>query len=349
VTAERRQPLHSGGNDWQFTFQQPEESSRAAEAEGGPVLQAANPRQTSTVCAFATVCLSSSLVKIPQLFRQNGPVFSFEFFPPKTAQGEQALFRTIARLRELKPAFVSVTCGAGGTIRDKTVEWVTHIKADVGIEAMAHITCVGSSREQLAAELDLLRANGIENVLALRGDPPRDQPNFQRPPDGFGYASELVGFIRGRGYPFALGGAGYPEGHPECRDLAADMEHLKIKVDAGLEFLITQLFFDNADYFRFVERARAHGIDVPILPGIMPITNVAQIERMTVMCGASIPAGLRARLDSVREDEEAVRCVGIEHATAQCRELLGAGAPGIHFYTLNQSPATRTILAELRR
>jgi len=289
------------------------------------------------------------VVKIPQLFSHDAPVFSFEFFPPKTAAGEQALFRTIARLRELRPGFVSVTCGAGGSIREKTVEWVTHIKHEVGIEAMAHLTCVGSNRDQLAAELDLLHASGIENVLALRGDPPRDQPDYQTPANGFRFASELVAFIRSGAYPFALGGACYPEGHTECRDLTEDMEHLKIKVDAGLEFIITQLFFDNADYFSFVARARARGIGIPIVPGIMPITNVAQIERMTVMCGASIPEELRARLDAVRDDENAVRAIGTEHATAQCRELLAEGVPGIHFYTLNQSPATRTILAELRR
>jgi methylenetetrahydrofolate reductase (NADPH) len=288
-------------------------------------------------------------VKIPEVFQHNGPVFSFEFFPPKTAQGEQALFRTIAGLRDLRPGFVSVTCGAGGSARDKTVEWVSHIKHEVGIEAMAHLTCVDSTREQLTRELDQLRANGIENVLALRGDPPRDQPSFQPPAGGFAYAAELVAFIHGAGYSFALGGAGYPEGHTECRDLTVDLAHLKRKVDAGLDFVITQLFFDNADYFAFVERARAHDIGVPIVPGIMPITNVAQIERITVMCGARIPDLLRARLQVVREDEAAVRAIGVEHALAQCRALLAGGAPGIHFYTLNQSPATRTILAELRR
>jgi methylenetetrahydrofolate reductase (NADPH) len=287
-------------------------------------------------------------VRIPQLFGHDGPVFSFEFFPPKTEAGEQALFRTIASLRELAPAFVSVTCGAGGSIRDKTVDWVTRIKREIGLEAMAHLTCVGSSRAQLAAELDQLAANGIENVLALRGDPPRDQPQFRPAADGFAYAAELVGFIRARGYRFALGGAGYPEGHTECRDLALDMTHLKRKVDAGLEFVITQLFFDNADYFAFVARARACGVTVPIVPGIMPITNVAQIERMTVMCGASIPARLREQLHAVADDDGGVRAIGIEHATQQCRGLLAGGAPGIHFYTLNQSPATRTILAALR-
>lgn len=298
---------------------------------------------------LTAVCFIFAGVRIPDLFNRNGPVFSFEFFPPKNEQGEQALFRTIERLRELNPSFVSVTCGAGGSIRDQTVAWVTRIKRDIGIEAMAHLTCVGSTAEQLAAELDQLHANGIENVLALRGDPPRDQPSFKRPAGGFGFAAELIAFIRARGYPFALGGAGYPEGHLDCRDLDRDIQYLKAKVDAGLEFVITQLFFDNADYFAFVERARRHGIHVPLVPGIMPITNRGQIERMAVMCGAGIPEGLGKRLDAAGDDEAAARAVGVEHALAQCRELLQRGAPGIHFYTLNQSPATRTILAELRR
>ena len=298
---------------------------------------------------LTAVCFIFPAVRIPDLFNRNDPVFSFEFFPPKTEQGEHALFRTIERLHELKPSFVSVTCGAGGSIREKTVAWTARIKRDIGIEAMAHLTCVGSTAEQLAAELDQLRANGIENVLALRGDAPRDQPDFTRPAGGFGFAAELVAFIRARDYPFALGGAGYPEGHLDCRDLDRDIEYLKAKVDAGVEFIITQLFFDNADYYSFVERARHHGIRVPLVPGIMPITNRGQIERMAVMCGAAIPDTLRSRLDSAGDDEEAVRTIGVGHALAQCRDLLRRGAPGIHFYTLNQSPATRTILAALRR
>jgi len=279
----------------------------------------------------------------------DGPVFSFEFFPPKTDQGEQSLYRTIEHLRELRPTFVSVTYGAGGTTRDKTVELVCRIKHEIGIEAMAHLTCVGADREEIHAVLKRLHAGGIENVLALRGDPPRDQKEFVRTANGFRYAAELVRFIRDSGFSFTLGGAGYPEGHVECRDRAADLAHLKAKVDAGLDFVITQLFFDNADYFAFVGRARAHGIRVPIIPGIMPITNVAQIERFTSMCGARIPAALQARLNAVRNDEPAVRAVGIEHATAQCQDLLARGAPGIHFYTLNQSPATRAIFQQLRR
>jgi methylenetetrahydrofolate reductase (NADH) len=287
-------------------------------------------------------------MRIGDLLARNGPVFSFEFFPPKTDVGEQKLYQTIERLRELHPTFVSVTYGAGGSTRDKTVELVQRIKRDIGIEAMAHLTCVGADRDAIHAVLQMLTAAGIENVLALRGDPPRDQEGFVRPPNGFGFAAELVQFIREHGFEFCLGGACYPEGHVECRDREQDLTHLKSKVDCGLEFVITQLFFDNADYFAFVERARQRGVRVPIIPGIMPITNLAQIERFTAMCGAHIPEALRSRLEAVRNDDSAVRAVGIEHATAQCHELLARGAPGVHFYTLNQSTATRAILERLR-
>jgi methylenetetrahydrofolate reductase (NADPH) len=287
-------------------------------------------------------------MRIRNLLETNGPVFSFEFFPPKTAAGELALYQTIERLHALHPTFVSVTYGAGGSTRDKTVGLVRRIKHEIGIEAMAHLTCVGADRHEIRRVLEHLASAGIENVLALRGDPPRDQRAFIRPANGFAFASELVQFIREHGFEFCLGGACYPEGHVECRDLDQDLMHLKRKVDCGLDFVITQLFFDNADYFAFVERARARGVRVPIIPGIMPITNLAQIERFTAMCGARIGDDLRSRLEQVRDDDEAVRAVGIEHATVQCRELLAQGAPGIHFYTLNQSTATRAILARLR-
>ncbi|MBX3028060.1 methylenetetrahydrofolate reductase [NAD(P)H] [bacterium] len=287
-------------------------------------------------------------MRIRDLFGQARPVFSFEFFPPKSEAGERSLLQTIDKLRPLAPSFVSVTYGAGGTTREKTIEIVGRIKREQGIEAMAHLTCVGHSRDEIAAILDRLVAAELENVLALRGDPPRGETAFVRPANGFGYASELVAFIRERGYPFCLAGAGYPEGHPECRDLDRDVAHLRRKVDAGAQVIITQLFYDNRDYFAFVERARRAGITVPILPGIMPITNVPQIERITSLCGARIPAPLRDQLQAAGSDA-AVLDVGIAHALAQCRDLLARGAPGIHFYTLNQSPATAAILAALRR
>jgi methylenetetrahydrofolate reductase (NADPH) len=293
-------------------------------------------------------------VRITDLLRfareRGEPVFSFEFFPPRTDQGVASLFQAVEALRPLAPAYVCVTYGAGGSTRTRTLELVKRLKEEVEVEAMAHITCVGSSRDEIAAVLDELAGAGVRNVMALRGDPPRGESSFTPHPEGFRYASELVAFIRsqpGR-WPFCLGGAAYPEGHVETRDLARDLAHLKIKVDAGVDFLVTQLFFDNARYFQFVERARGAGIAVPILPGIMPIQTVDQIERMTKMCGAGLPRTLRAAMDVRREDPEAARELGLAYATVQCSDLLRHGAPGIHFYTLNRSPSTRAILAALR-
>jgi methylenetetrahydrofolate reductase (NADPH) len=275
------------------------------------------------------------------------PAFSFEFFPPKDEEGVERLFQTIAELKPYAPAYVSVTYGAGGSTRRLTVDLVRRIKHEVGIEAMAHLTCVGATRDELAAVLDQLVESRIDNVIALRGDPPRGAVEFVRPEGGFAYGSELLAFIRAR-YELCIAAACYPEGHPEAPDLATDLENLKRKVDAGADFLVTQLFFDNADYFAFVERARAAGIDIPIVAGIMPITNLSQIKRFTAMCGASIPESLLSRPESAGADADAVRAIGVEHATAQCRELVARGVPGIHFYTLNRSTATREILDRLR-
>jgi methylenetetrahydrofolate reductase (NADPH) len=286
-------------------------------------------------------------MRISSLFATGRPVFSFEFFPPKTPAGETALLQAVDRLRRLEPSFVSVTYGAGGSTREKTLDIVTRIKREFAIESMAHLTCVGHSRREIDPILDRLREGGIENVLALRGDPPRGEERFVPPADGFAFASELVGYIRSRGDEFCLGGAGYPEGHTECRDLALDIQHLRWKVDAGIEFILTQLYYDNADFFAFVDRARAIGITLPIVPGIMPIVDRKQIERIASLCGARIPRELHAELDAaVGTDDE--QEVGIRWATRQCRELLDAGAPGIHFYTLNKSPATAAILSDLR-
>jgi methylenetetrahydrofolate reductase (NADPH) len=291
-------------------------------------------------------------MKISQLFAQGGggrPIFSFEFFPPKTDAGQQALEKTIRELGELSPAFVSVTYGAGGSTRTKTLELVQWIEREAHVTAMAHLTCVGATQHEIGGVIDHLIDAGIDNVMALRGDPPAGQDRFERIPGGFGYATDLVGFIRKRyGQRLCLGGAGSPEGHIECRDLDRDMVHLKAKVDAGLNFVVTQLFFDNRVYFDFVARARAAGITVPIVPGLMPIRTVAGIERMTKLSGASLPAALHAELQRCREDEAAVGALGIAQTTAQAVELLHGGAPGIHFYTLNQSPATRVILTALK-
>ncbi|MBI1747482.1 MAG: methylenetetrahydrofolate reductase [NAD(P)H] [Acidobacteria bacterium] len=286
-------------------------------------------------------------MQIKHMFKSGKPLFSFEFFPPKNDEGMINLYATVAALVQLNPSFVSVTYGAGGSTRERTVDLVSRIKNEIGLETMAHLTCVGASRMEIAQVLDRLQASGIENVLPLRGDPPKGEEKFVAPIDGFSYASDLARFVH-TNYSFCLGGACYPEGHVECQDRQRDLENLKIKVAAGIDFLITQLFFDNKDYFEFVDRARKTGISLPIIAGIMPITNVAQIKRFTNMCGSTIPTQLLNRLEKVQDNEAAVLEVGIEHATQQCRELLESGAPGIHFYTLNKSPATRTIFKNLK-
>jgi methylenetetrahydrofolate reductase (NADPH) len=286
-------------------------------------------------------------MRIRELLYTGRPCISFEFFPPKDEAGFDALRQTIASLRELRPSYVSVTYGAGGSTRRQTIELVTHIRQDFGIEAMAHLTCLGSSSDEIREILSKLDAAGVQNVLALRGDPPRGESAFTPHPQGFRYASELTLFARGH-FKFCLGGACYPEKHVESPSLAVDLQHLKTKVDAGCEFLITQLFFDNRAYFDFVARVRAMGIGVPIIPGIMPITNVSQVERFTQMCGATIPQSLLDELRRLQHDPNAVLSLGVAYATAQCLELLQRGAPGIHFYTLNKSPATRTILKAIQ-
>ena len=284
-------------------------------------------------------------MKIIDLVGRRGPLISFEFFPPKTPDGEAALMRTIEALGPLRPAFVSVT-RTGGKPREATVDLVARIRG-LGIEAAAHITGIEATRDEIAAVLDLLGRHGIDNMVALRGDVPQD-PAFRRPTDGFRYAADLVRFVRERSGGLCLVGAGHPEGHPECRDLDLGIAHLKAKVDAGLDVVITQLFYDNADYFAFVERARRAGIGVPIVAGIMPITNWPQIERITRLSGNQVPPPLRAALERTRDDEPAAMAVGVEWATRQCAELIRGGAPGIHFYTLNRSPATRAIFENLR-
>ena len=242
---------------------------------------------------------------------------------------------------------MSVTYGAGGSTREKTIEIVKRIRDEYGLEAMAHFTCVGATVEQLRATLDEMRAAGIDNVLALRGDPPAGQEQWTKTEGGLEFSRELVELIAD-GYPFAIGAACFPETHIHATSPEADLEHLVTKVDAGVDFLITQLFFDNAYYFDFVARARAAGVKVPIIPGIMPITRVGQVERMAQMCGSAIPDALRQELHARGEDAEAVLDFGVAYATLQCAELLAAGAPGIHFYTLNRSPATRAILSALK-
>lgn len=286
-------------------------------------------------------------MRIDQILAGDGPVFSFEFFPPRTEAGERNLYDALSELKTLEPAFVSVTYGAGGSTREKTIEIVKRIREEFGLEAMAHFTCVGATVPQLRDTLDEMRRAGIDNVLALRGDPPEGQRTWTKTEGGLEYSRELVELIDA-GYEFAIGAACFPETHIHAESAEADLRRLVEKVDAGVDFLITQMFFDNAFYFDFVSRARAAGVRVPIIPGIMPITRVGQIERMAALCGSAIPDALRRELHARGEDAEAVRDFGVAYATLQCAELLAAGAPGIHFYTLNRSPATRAILSALK-
>jgi methylenetetrahydrofolate reductase (NADPH) len=286
-------------------------------------------------------------MRIDQILAEGAPVFSFEFFPPKTPDGERNLYAALAELRTLEPSFVSVTYGAGGSTREKTIEIVKRIREEYGLEAMAHFTCVGATATELRETLEEMRRAGIDNVLALRGDPPAGEQAWSKTDGGLEYSRELVALIS-EDYPFVIGAACFPETHIHAASPDADIEHLVEKVEAGVDFLITQLFFDNAVYFDFIERARAAGIAVPIIPGVMPITRVGQVERMATMCGASIPDGLRRELHARGDDPEAVLDFGVAYATLQCSELLAAGAPGIHFYTLNRSPATRAILSALK-
>jgi methylenetetrahydrofolate reductase (NADPH) len=271
------------------------------------------------------------------------PPVSFEFFPPKSDAGSESLFRTIAELKLLAPAFVSVTWGAGGSTRRKTVELVERIQRESGLTAMAHLTCVGSTQADLAETLARLEAAGIENVLALGGDEPE---GYVRPADGLRHANELARFVRER-WGFCLGGACYPETHPHAVSPQDDLERLVMKVDCGVDFLITQFFFDNDDYFRFVDRARARGIRVPIVAGIMPVVSGRGIRKMAQLSGARVPPALGSLLDECQDDDARIMEVGIDWATRQCRQLIERGVEGLHFYTLNRSPATRRIHREL--
>lgn len=286
-------------------------------------------------------------MRIDEILAARRPVFSVELFPPKSEEATEQLYATARSLRELEPDFVSVTYGAGGSTRDGTVEIVRALKDELGFETMAHLSCVGETTEGLAATLDLIAAAGIENVFALRGDPPRGQEDFVQPEGGLASAAELAAFIGSR-WDFSVGGACFPEVHPEAPDLATDLEYLKSKVDSGASFLITQLFFDNSVYFDFVKSARAVGIDVPILAGVIPVASFAQTKRICDLCDASIPPRLEAAFAAAGGDETAEFELGVAYAAQQCSELLIAGVPGIHFYALNRAPATRAVLGALK-
>ena len=282
---------------------------------------------------------------IGDLYGRGTPVFSFEFFPPKTEAAADDLLTTAAELKQLHaPDFISVTYGAGGSTRARTLDLVSRIQKSLKIPTMAHLACLGHTRAEIADIVAGLVSEGIVNILALRGDVPREGLSSN---GEFHYASELIEFLRER-FDVGLGAACYPEMHPQATNPDDDLRWALRKTELGARFLITQLFFDNNDYFAFVSRARAAGVGTPIVPGIMPITNVAQIERFTKMCGARIPQALYARLDRHREDGAAVMAIGLEHAITQCRELLDRGAPGLHFYTLNKSLSTRVILSAIK-
>jgi methylenetetrahydrofolate reductase (NADPH) len=276
------------------------------------------------------------------------PAISFEFFPPKTDEGDRNLFeKTIPALLQTKPDFCSVTYGAGGSTREKTLMIVDRIQREHHLTALAHLTCVNHTRDEVRALLEKIRALGCKNILALRGDPPGGG-EFQPSPGGFEFSSQLVQFIREAGN-FSTGVAGFPEGHIACKEgKFADWEHLKTKVNAGADFVLTQLFFDNADFFEFRDYVSSKlGVRVPIVPGIIAILNPAQVIKFTQLCGSKIPPPLRAQLDALGNNEEAAIEFGIEYATRQCEELLRAGVPGLHFYTLNKSRSTVRVLKNL--
>jgi methylenetetrahydrofolate reductase (NADPH) len=289
---------------------------------------------------------------IQDIFRQHRTTFSFEFFPPKNDAASEELFAHIARLQELQPSFVSVTYGAGGSTRERTHDLVVRIHRETNLTAVAHLTCVCHQRDEMEAILDRYAASGIENIMALSGDLPRDKPDHDRSQDAFRYAEELVRFIRARTnapgpHGFGIGVAGFPEGHPATPNRLKEMDYLKRKVDAGADYVCTQLFFDNRDFYDFRERCELAGVHVPIVAGIMPITSRSGMERMAELAlGARFPAAL---LRAVRRcaDDAALAKVGIHWATEQCRDLLHNGVRGIHFYTLNRSDATRQIYEHL--
>jgi methylenetetrahydrofolate reductase (NADPH) len=286
-------------------------------------------------------------MRIDGILAERRPVFSFEFFPPKTDEGLVNLRETLAVLSYDEPDFVSVTYGALGSTRDTTIDIVKWIKQDLGIEAMAHFTCVGATVAELRATLDEIEAAGVDNVLALRGDPPAGQEEWIQTDGGLLYSTELIELLA-QHYGFAVGAAAFPEVHPQAESAESDIRFLKAKQDAGASFLITQLFFDNEYYFEFVARAREAGVTVPIIPGVMPVTNLRNIKRITELCKSEIPEPYERQLEAREDDPQALQDLGVAYATLQCVDLLARGAPGIHFYTLNRSPATRAILAALR-
>ncbi|MDY7001605.1 MAG: methylenetetrahydrofolate reductase [NAD(P)H] [Thermodesulfobacteriota bacterium] len=288
-------------------------------------------------------------MRIAELIAKSNKFISLEFFPPKERASWPGFFETVARLTSLDPLFVSVTYGAGGGTQDNTLEIVRRLKKDFELEPMAHLTCVGASGERLHDFLRALESFGVDNVLALRGDPPRGVENFKPDSDEFKHASDLVAFIRGQYPDMGIGVAGYPEGHPQAPSIKRDFEFLKLKLDKGADFAITQLFFDNRLYWDFAERLSDMGVDKPLIPGVLPIMSLGSVKRILSFCGASLPGNFFLALEAAYDKggDEAVRGVGLEHARNQVRGLLDGGAPGVHLYTLNKADACLEIVDAL--
>jgi len=288
--------------------------------------------------------------KITDIFNNNEQTLSFELFPPKTDQGFTNLLSTIEQLATLKPDFISCTYGAGGGNRDKTLEVVQHIQDTHNIAGLAHLTCVLHTKEEIKNILKDIKLRSIENVLALRGDPPQDNPNWQPTENNFKYSNELCAFMRKHfdDY-FSIGVAGFPEGHILCPDKNQDAQYLKIKIEDGADFVITQLFFDNKDYFEYVDRLKNLGVTARIIPGIFPITNFPGLLKFCKLCGTTVTEELKSIFEPIQEDKEATLTAGIHFAVRQCRELLDGGAPGLHFYCLNKAEPTAAILSELKK
>ena len=287
--------------------------------------------------------------RIRDLFHHQEKTYSFELFPPKTDKGFENLLKTIAQLCELKPDYISCTYGAGGGNREKTFDVVQHIEARHQVIGMAHLTCVLNTKDDIGAIVENIKSRGIRNILALRGDPPKDQPDWQPTEDNFKYSSELAAFIRAQyGDYFGITVAGFPEGHLLCPDRDKDAEFLKLKIDAGADFVITQLFFDNRDYFAYVERLRKIGVEVRVIPGILPITDYRALQRFCAVCGATVTDEVKTIFAPLQDDQDATVRAGTEFAIRQCQELLGGGAPGIHFYCLNKVHPTAEILEAVR-
>jgi methylenetetrahydrofolate reductase (NADPH) len=281
------------------------------------------------------------------LYERGDVVFSFEVFPPKTPQGFESLYRTVGELASYKPGFISVTYGAGGSTQSQTLEIIQEIRSRFRLATTAHFTLVGATVPQLLEFLEKAREVGADNIMALRGDPPQGQTKFEPVPGGLTYANELVSLIRERFPGFGIGVGGYPETHQEATSADADLAHLKRKVDAGADAVFTQLFYDNSDFLKFRDRASAVGIRQPIIPGLLPILSLAQVKRITSLCGSKLPAELLARLEACGDDPAAQARVGTDHCARQCDALLQEGVPGIHFYVLNRSDSVRQIMADL--